>query len=139
MDQKISISIYGDGGARGNPGPAAVGVVIKNKQGAVLYELGKKIGHSTNNVAEYQAVIEGLLWVKKQHKSFKINFFVDSKLVACQLSGLYKVKNANLRELIFKIRILEQEVGGDVSYQFIPREKNQEADRLVNLALDDRI
>ena len=145
--------IHTDGGARGNPGPAAVGVVVERqeeskvesqKSKALITEFGKRIGETTNNVAEYTAVLEGLQNVKCQmsnvkfedRKQAKIQFFLDSKLVVEQLNGNFKVKDAKLRELMIQAKILEQEVGGVVTYEYVPREKNTRADWLVNRALD---
>ncbi|MCL4338377.1 ribonuclease HI family protein [Patescibacteria group bacterium] len=139
-----SILINTDGGARGNPGPSAIGVVIKTENGQVLAELSRNIGQTTNNVAEYAAVIEALKWLKSdkatkgQSDQIEIHFFLDSTLVVNQLNGLFKVKEAHLRELMFQVRRLEQEVKGNISYAYIPREKNQRADYLVNKALDSR-
>lgn len=129
--------IYTDGGAKGNPGPAAVGIYIVDQDGRVLLKHGKKIGTATNNVAEYSAVIEALRWLKENRNDLalinhSVNFFLDSKLVVCQLNGLYKIKDNKLRELSIKIRELEQAIGGNVRYLFIPREKNTIADALVN-------
>jgi ribonuclease HI len=135
------LSVFTDGGARGNPGPAAVGFVVKDSQDKTLVEAGKYIGQATNNVAEYRAVIEALLWIK-EHLSFRpaqIIFSLDSKLAVNQLNGLFKVKNHGLRNLIVKVRQLERGVGGNVAYRFIPREKNKKADTLVNQSLDSRI
>lgn len=134
---KKKLIVFTDGGARGNPGPAAIGVVIKEENGKDVRRFGKYIGETTNNVAEYKAVIEALTYIKQQGKDFRIVFFLDSQLVASQLSGLYKIKKAHLQELVLKIKILEQEAGGDISYRIIPRENNGEADSLVNQALDE--
>lgn len=129
--------VFTDGGSRGNPGPAAIGVVIKDEKGKILTQFGKRIGETTNNVAEYSAVIEALKWIGERRKFFgsRINFFLDSSLVVNQLNGLFKMKNRNLRELLIKIRQLEATIGGKVSYQSIPRQKNYLADRLVNQSL----
>jgi len=134
-----TIRIHTDGGARGNPGPAAIGVVIKNENERVLGKISRKIGEATNNVAEYSAVVAALEWVKNscQLSVVSCQFFLDSTLVVNQLNGLFKVKNGNLRNLLFQIRQLEQETGGVISYTYIPREKNHEADTLVNQALDN--
>lgn len=132
----MKLKIYTDGGARGNPGPAAIGVVVKNEKNHIVFQFGKIIGSCTNNVAEYSAVIEALKWVLENQKSEGIHFFVDSQLVASQLNGLFRVKNAKMRDLIIQIRQLEQQVGGNVFYQKIPREQNELADSLVNRALD---
>ena len=130
------LTIHTDGGARGNPGPAAIGVVIE-KEGSILHEFGEAIGRATNNVAEYTAVIRALEWCKSHNqKQGTKNFFLDSLLVVQQLNGIYKIKDAKLRELSLKIRMLEQEVGGVITYQAIRREQNKEADLMVNQALD---
>lgn len=136
-----NIRIHTDGGARGNPGPAAIGVMIKSETGEVLGEISRKIEETTNNVAEYSAVVAALEWVKsnltiQQCNNVTIKFFLDSTLVVNQLNGLFKVKDSNLRMLLLKVRQLEQEVGGVISYTYVPREKNYEADMLVNQALD---
>lgn len=129
--------VHTDGGARGNPGPAAVGVVIETDSRKLITEFGKQIGETTNNVAEYRAVIEALKKVKKEgQEKLEIHFFLDSNLVVQQLNGVFKVKDANLRTLFFDVRVLEQEVGGVVTYTYIPREQNRRADFLVNKALD---
>ncbi len=129
--------IYTDGGAKGNPGPAAIGVYIVDQKGKEFFKLGRKIGIATNNVAEYTAVIEALRWLKENRGklallNYSVDFFLDSKLVVYQLNGYYKIKDSKLRELSFKVRQLEQEIGGNVSYSNIPREKNTITDALVN-------
>lgn len=134
--------VYTDGGARGNPGPAAIGVVIKSETGQVWKKVFRRIGETTNNTAEYMAVVDALTFLKEyQHdvpvKGIElIKFHLDSTLVVNQLNGLYKVKEAHLRELLLKVRILEQELGVTITYQQIPRTQNWEADALVNQALD---
>lgn len=136
--------IFTDGGARGNPGPAAVGVVVKTEKGQLLASISRTIGETTNNVAEYQAVIAAFEWLKENKQINKyanmqiIQFYLDSKLVVNQLNGLFKIKEYHLRELLLKVRTLEQEVGGNIVYSLVPREKNWEADVLVNRALDNR-
>lgn len=139
----MKIIIHTDGGARGNPGPAAVGVVIEDMTSKkVIKEFGKKIGETTNNVAEYTAVLEALAYLRNypiiQLSNYPIiQFYLDSTLVVNQLNGLFKVKDAKLRALLAQARILEQEVGGVIAYAFVPREQNQRADFLVNKALDE--
>ena len=133
------LTIHTDGGARGNPGPAAIGVVIET-EGKILHQFGKTIGDTTNNVAEYTAVIEALTYLKElrgKRYELRIHFLLDSKLVVEQLNGNYKIKDSKLRELSFKVRTLEQEVRGGITYSVIPREKNIQADLLVNQALDE--
>ncbi|MGB9706458.1 MAG: ribonuclease HI family protein [Microgenomates group bacterium] len=129
--------IFTDGGAKGNPGPAAVAFIVKTSRGKILVEQGKFIGQTTNNVAEYRAVIEALKWLRNNliNSVNSVNFFLDSKLVVNQLNGLFKVKNKSLRSLIVEVRKLEQEIGGNVFYNFIPREKNRKADFLVRTVL----
>lgn len=138
MNDSLSstINIFVDGGARGNPGPSAVGVVVKNEKGKTIHKFGKYIGFGTNNMAEYSAVIEALTFARKLGKLKKVTVFADSELIVSQLIGTYKVKKPHLRMLLFQVRILEQELGGNVSYVSISREENREADRLVNMALD---
>lgn len=138
MSQATCFNIFTDGGARGNPGPAAVGVVIKNDQNEIVHRFGKYIGKTTNNVAEYTGVIAALEWLisTKPSALSSMHFYLDSLLVVNQLNGLYKVKDAKLRELLLIIRRLENEIGARVSYRHIPRERNREADALVNQALD---
>lgn len=135
---KERLRVFTDGGARGNPGPAGIGFIIRNSSGKVIHQQGKYIGRATNNVAEYRAVIEALKWIKKDYRSplSGILFFLDSKLIVNQLNGLFKVKEIKMRNLIIKVRQLEREVGGNVSYQLIPREKNTVADSLVNQVID---
>lgn len=138
MTKKV-FRIYADGGARGNPGPAAIGFIVKDPMGKTFGEKGKYIGRTTNNVAEYTAVFEALSWVDKNLSRFpdgsKLIFFLDSKLVVNQLNGFYKIKNTKLRELIVKVRQLERGVGREIVYQQIPREKNLVADRILNRVL----
>ena len=134
--------IHTDGGARGNPGQGAIGVVIKDETGSLLCEISRRIGATTNNISEYSAVVASLEWIKKNRfirqlsNQLVIQFFLDSTLVVNQLNGLFKVKDAILRTYLLRVRTLEQEIGGQISYTYIPREKNSHADFLVNKALD---
>lgn len=141
MAQKMKLIVYTDGASRGNPGPASYGFTISNKNGKLLHEGGEYIGKTTNNVAEYTAVIEALKLVKEKYTKdlpVEIDLFADSKLLAEQLSGRYKIKHPNLRSLFDQIKILEMEIG-HISYTHVPRGKNTEADRLANKALDNRL
>lgn len=132
----MKLVVHTDGGARGNPGPAAVGVVVEENNKIIL-EFGKAIGETTNNVAEYTAVTEALKHIKERmHNVTEIIFYLDSTLVVNQLNGLFKVKDARLRELLSAVRVLEQGVAGEIRYVYVPREKNKRADFLVNGALD---
>lgn len=138
MAKTMKIIIYTDGASRGNPGPASYGFTVADEKGKILHEEGEYIGKTTNNVAEYTAVLRALKWVKNKlgSKQLQVNLFADSKLVAEQLSGRFKVKSAHLKPIIEQIKILGLELGG-VIYSHIPREKNTEADRLANKALDN--
>jgi len=131
---EMKLSIFCDGGARGNPGPAA-SAFVAYQNGRTIYRFGKKIGETTNNVAEYQAVIFALEWLKDQssivNRQSSIAFFLDSQLVVNQLNGAYKIKNENLKILAIKVKKLEQEISNNISYSFIPRTKNKLADSLV--------
>lgn len=136
------IKVYTDGGSRGNPGPSAIGVYIVDKANNKIFSFGETIGFATNNVAEYKAVIAALSWLienKDIWDNKQILFFLDSKLVCSQLTGIYKIKDAKLRELLFEIRNKEAQINAKIIYQFIVREKNKEADKMVNLALDGKI
>lgn len=129
------LDIYCDGGARGNPGPGAIGVVFKDERGKTIKTLSKAIGQVTNNEAEYRAVIEMLTALKEQ-QFFTARVYLDSRLVVEQLNGRFRVRESRLQELILKVRALEVEIGKLISYHAITREQNQAADHLVNLALD---
>jgi len=136
------LNIFTDGGARGNPGPAAIGVYIENEKGEKITEFGKKIGIATNNTAEYEAVINTLLWVIEHKEELSgvesLNFHLDSELVCSQINGLFRIKNANLGSYLFQLRELESKLNLDIYYRHIPRERNKKADKLVNSALDSR-
>jgi ribonuclease HI len=137
----MKITINADGGARGNPGPAAIGVVIK-KDGQVIKKYGETIGRATNNQAEYQAVIFALkkaklLFGKKKAKEMEIEFNVDSELLAKQMNHEYKIKEEDLQVLFIKIWNLMLDFK-QVAFKHVKREENKEPDYLVNLALDDK-
>jgi probable phosphoglycerate mutase len=123
-----------DGGARGNPGPAAFGYVLEAEDGTVLAAHGERIGVATNNVAEYRALIAGL------EKALELGLddldvVSDSELLVKQMTGEYRVKNAALQELSKEASRLARRLG-NVSYTAVRREHNELADRLVNEALD---
>lgn len=130
------LSVYTDGGARGNPGPAAIGVVVKNEQGKVIHQFGRVIGETTNNVAEYQAVIAALGWLESQPRPERVKFNLDSTLVVHQLRGEWKIKEPHLKPLVQAARDKMAKLNCLFSFQAIPRERNFEADALVNLSLD---
>ena len=134
--QKNGVTIYCDGGSRGNPGPAAAAFVVMRK-GKLIDKGSEFLGAKTNNVAEYNSVILGLNWlVNNMTEKGKIMFVLDSQLVTKQLNGEYKVKNENLRPLILRARTLEKKFGGEVVYRWSSRVNNKIADRLVNEELD---
>jgi ribonuclease HI len=136
---KEIVTIFADGAARGNPGPAACGVVIRLD--GKVYHLGFYLGKTTNNTAEYKAVIAALTWLEKHLEQRKepparINLYLDSELVTRQLNGDYRVKANNLKGLHTKIKALELELAIPVVYTFVRREKNRLADQLANEVLD---
>jgi len=134
------LSIFCDGGARGNPGPAAIGFVIF-QNGKIVHKFFKRIGEATNNVAEYRAVIAALEWLGNNpeiinSKLLIINFYLDSQLIVNQLKGNFKIKNSNLQKLIVRAKNIERKIKGEVHYSYIPRRQNKIADALVNQALN---
>jgi len=123
-----------DGGARGNPGPAAIGVVVADSDGGLLEELGEPIGETTNNVAEYRALLRGLERARALGAS-EVEVIGDSELVAKQIGGQYKVKHAGLKPLhAAALRALADFERWQV--RTVPRAQNAAADALVNAALD---
>ena len=123
-----------DGGARGNPGPAAIAAVVQDGEGGVLEERGERIGKATNNVAEYRALLLGIERAAALGAS-DVELVGDSELVVRQVKGEYKVKDANLRELHAEVkRALASFERWSIRH--VRREHNSEADRLVNRALD---
>lgn len=126
--------IYTDGGARGNPGPAGTGVVIKNEAGEVVYRHGGYIGSATNNVAEYSALIKALTEAHNLGATeVKVN--MDSELIVRQMLGQYKIKEPTLQQLAQKVLGLLKHFDKH-SFTHIRREFNKEADMLVNQAID---
>ncbi len=134
QDPSPEIVAHVDGGSRGNPGPAAYGVVIEGAGGAPVAKLSKFLGRATNNVAEYQGLLAALEYALEYHHP-RLRVLTDSELMARQLEGRYKVKSRDLKPLFERARgmILRLE---HFSIRHVPREKNAEADRLVNQALD---
>ena len=142
MEANQKIIIYTDGGSRGNPGEAAIGFVIADGKGNVIKKHGERLGVKTNNEAEYTAVVLALkkakaLFGKEKTKKMSVEARMDSELVARQLTGTYKIQEEHLFPLFIAIWNLRQDFAG-ISFTHIPREKNKEADRLVNEALDQR-
>lgn len=122
-----------DGGARGNPGPGAIGVVLK-KDGEIIDQEGKYLGTSTNNEAEYKALILGLEKARSQNIT-ELACFLDSELVVKQLNGEYKIKNDRLKVFFDKLTDLKMNFK-KITFNYIPRTQNKEADKLVNTTLD---
>jgi ribonuclease HI len=136
---KNKITINTDGGARGNPGPAAIGVVVESDLTGKK-EFGEYIGETTNNEAEYRAVIFALKKLKSLIGSDKcgeslVEFVLDSELVVKQLNKEYKLKDKNIQNFFIEIWNLTFDFGG-VSFRHVPRGENTEADRIVNQVLD---
>ena len=136
----MELKIFTDGGSRGNPGLSACAFVIYSNN-KIIAQNGKKLGIATNNFAEYSAVVEAFVETKnivKKNPSVYTKILVcsDSNLLVNQLSGLFKIKNAVIRDFIFKIKILESEINLPIIYMHIPREKNSYADSIVNKTLD---
>jgi len=144
----MKYTIYTDGGARGNPGPAGIGAVIYSQDGKVLKRIAKYIGETTNNQAEYKAVVAALEYMvtsssqggsNGQIVNPTIQMYLDSKLIVEQMNGRFKIKNEGLKPLFWQIRDLIIKLGGAVTFNFVPREKNTEADELVNQAIDEHV
>jgi ribonuclease HI len=130
----LRLLLHVDGGARGNPGPAAIGAVVSTPDGDVLEEAAARIGEATNNVAEYRALLLGLERARALGAT-EVEVINDSELVARQLQGAYKVKHAGLRPLYDQA--MEALEGFERwSVRSVPREQNAHADGLVNTALD---
>jgi ribonuclease HI len=129
--------LFTDGAARGNPGPAGAGAVIVSPTGQIVAKLGKYLGETTNNVAEYTGLILGLRRAKAMNVR-ELEVFADSELVVKQLSGEYQVKAEHLRPLYEEARAL---LAGfpEVEVRYIPREENQQADDMSNRAIDQRL
>lgn len=132
----MRLIINTDGGSRGNPGPAAIGVVVRSEN-IVVYELGLTIGVTTNNVAEYTAVLKAIEYLASLPSSPEsVQFLLDSKLVVEQLNGKFAIKNAGLRPLFDQIQKERKQFDFPTYFSYVPRAENAAADLLVNKALD---
>lgn len=136
----MKLIIYTDGGARGNPGPAAVGVVIADENIRPIKKYSEYLGEKTNNEAEYQAIILALkkvkaLYGKDKIKAMQIEVRSDSELIVKQLNHQYKIEEEHLQKLFMKVWNMLIDFSS-IKFVHIPREKNKEADRLVNECLD---
>jgi ribonuclease HI len=127
--------LHTDGGARGNPGPAGIGVVLKDASGEVIGEIAQGIGRATNNVAEYKALISGLELALDRGVT-EIEIFSDSELVVSQLKGDWKIKSDSLRRLAVDARRLMNRFDS-AAIAHVPREKNADADKLANQGMDE--
>jgi len=134
-DPDRSVIVSSDGAARGNPGPAGIGVVVQGAGGRRLAEVGQGIGIATNNVAEYRAAIEGLRRALALGAT-DVLLRSDSKLLIEQLAGRFKVRNPRLMELHAEVRELASGFRS-IRYEHVPRERNREADRMANLGVDE--
>jgi len=132
--RKTGIIARIDGAARGNPGPAAYGVLLETAGGERLATLAKCLGPTTNNVAEYQALLAALEYAL-QHQHLRLKVFSDSELLVRQMEGVYKVKSPDLKPLHARARALVAQLES-FSVHHVPRAQNREADRLANAALD---
>ena len=132
---KLRVNV--DGGSRGNPGPAAVGIVIRGAEGQVIADAAEPIGSATNNVAEYRALLRGIE-LAAQHGATELELYGDSELVVKQIRGEYKVKDPGLKPLHAQAR---QALSAFSAWSFnhVRRELNAEADALVNQALDSHM
>jgi ribonuclease HI len=143
MESSKKLIIYTDGGSRGNPGPAAIGVVVGLPAQAGDKSYSEAIGNTTNNVAEYKAVIFALKKAKSllggdKAKETEVEIRSDSELITSQLKGEYKIKDEELKPLFIEVWNKMQNFK-KVNFALIPREKNKEADKLVNQALNTLI
>lgn len=136
----MKVKVYTDGGSKGNPGPAAIGIVFYDEHDHVLFAHREDIGIETNNTAEYRAVMKAyellISTLKPQYAIEKVEWHADSLLVVQQLKGVYKIKQAHIQTYVDQIRVHEKELGLPVSYTHVMREKNKLADALVNDAVD---
>lgn len=142
MKNAGKLIVYTDGGSRGNPGPAALGVVIQDAKGNTIKKFGERLGIKTNNEAEYTAVIVALqkvkaLYGKEKTKKMAIDMRMDSELVTRQLNGVYKIEEERLFPLFIKVWNLKMDFG-KISFSHVPRAQNKHADQMVNEALDGR-
>jgi probable phosphoglycerate mutase len=137
IDARDALVAYIDGGARGNPGPAAYGVRIERPDGTLIDEFSKSIGIATNNVAEYRGLLAALEWAR-QHGHRRIHVRSDSLLLVQQMLGRFKVKHPGLLPLHAKARLLAHDIGS-VTFEHVGRALNAHADRLANAAMDDAV
>ena len=143
MQSVKKFEIFTDGGARNNPGPAGAGVVIKDGEGKVIKKVSKFLGEQTNNWAEYEAVHLALVELKKlvpekDRGKISIEVKMDSELIVKQLTGKYQIKQESLFPQYIKVHNTQVKDFPKIKFTHIPREKNKEADKLVNKAIDEQ-
>lgn len=138
----MKLVVHTDGGSLSNPGRAAIGYLIYNEgKTRIIHSAAKAIGVASNNVAEYTALITALSEIANLRSQGliknleSIQIFADSELMIKQINGIYKVKHADMRDLLTRVRLIEGELAVPIVYNYVPREKNVEADRLVKQAL----
>lgn len=132
MNGSKKVIINADGVSRGNPGPAAIGATIKDERGKLLASISQRIGHTTNNQAEYRALIAALKGALKLGVT-EVGIYLDSELVVKQVTGRYRVKNAALKPLYSEVKKLLGQLRG-FTITHVPRQQNREADKLANAA-----
>lgn len=130
----MRLTLFTDGGSRGNPGPAGIGAVLYDEEQQEVHAISQFIGRETNNVAEYRALEEGLK-AAHAHGAAYVDIRMDSQLIVRQLSGQYRVKNAGLRPIFQRVQALLEQFEG-YTCQHVPRAQNVRADALANQAMD---
>ena len=138
---KEKIITYTDGGSRGNPGKAALGVVICDEEERIIKSYGERLGIRTNNEAEYSAIVSALkkikaLYGKEKTKKIEVEMRMDSELAMRQLSGQYKIESEKIIPLFIEVWNLKLDFA-KVTFSHVPRERNKEADKMVNEAMDN--
>ncbi len=127
------VIIFTDGAARNNPGPASIGAIIRDTEGNSINSISQPIGHTTNNQAEYRAVIAALEYALRSGIS-QVSMYSDSELIVNQINGQYRVKEATLKPLYQRVKHLQLQLES-FKITHVPREQNEEANRLANMAL----
>jgi probable phosphoglycerate mutase len=136
----MELYVYTDGGARGNPGPAGFGVVVKDESGAIVYQHPKFLGITTNNQAEYAGLLHALSWVKSHTPTPSgVHFYSDSELMIRQLTGLYKVKSPLLFPLYTQAKTIIDSFPFPIYFHHVLRHLNKQADMLANEAMDSYV
>ncbi len=133
----MNLSIYCDGGSRGNPGEAASAFIVFDQNQQLVFQQGFLLGQTTNNQAEYQAVVAALSWLQSQPNNLQaVNFYLDSLLVVNQINGKYRIKDTNLKQKYLQIIKILDQLKLQIKFIHIPRSNNFRADALVNSTLD---